>query len=142
MARNDPYRNFPFRLEIDGVQRGGFSEVSGLGINIDPVDYRDGNDATELGKLAGLAKYGSVTLKRGIADSSELYDWHRQSFDGEIQRKTVVIVLIDEAGNDKTRFEIDRAWPTKYDPMGLNAKGNEISIETLELCNEGVRRIV
>ena len=61
--------------------------------------------------------------------------------DGDIQRKDMAVVLVDEAGNDKARWEIVEAWPTKYDPMDLNAKGNEVSIETLELCNEGVSRV-
>ena len=49
-------------------------------------------------------------------------------------------MVLDEVGDDQARFEIIDAWPCKYDPMDLNAKGNDVSIETLELCNEGVTR--
>jgi phage tail-like protein len=82
-------------------------------------------------------------MKWGMTDSRELYEWHRQVVDGEIAnaRKNVAIVVLDELGQDKARFEISEAWPCKYDPMDLNAKGNDVSIETLELCNEGVRRV-
>jgi phage tail-like protein len=139
--RNDPYRNFRFRLEIDGIQQAGFSDCSGFDITVDPIDYREGDKATHVTKLTGLTKYGNVTLKWGITDSKELYDWHRQIVDGDIERKKVAVVLINEASEDKARWEIEEAWPTKYDPMDLNAKGNEVSIETLELCNEGVQRI-
>lgn len=138
--RNDPLRNFRFRLEIDSIQQAGFSEVSGFDITVDPIDYREGPESTHVRKLPGLTKYGNVTLKWGITDSTELYDWHRQIVDGDIQRKNVAIVVIDESGQDKGRWEIVEAWPTKYDAMDLNAKGNDVSIETLELCNEGVQR--
>jgi phage tail-like protein len=61
--------------------------------------------------------------------------------DGEIQRENVVIIVVDESGQDRARFEIVEAWPCKYAIMDLKAKGNGVSIETLELCNEGITRI-
>jgi phage tail-like protein len=138
--RNDPLRNMRFRLEIDGITQAGFSEVSGFDITVDPIDYREGNEPTHVRKLPGLTKYGNVTLKWGITDSTELFDWHRRIVDGTIERKNLAIVVIDEGGKDKARFEVVEAWPTKYDPMDLNAKGNDVAIETLELVNEGVKR--
>jgi phage tail-like protein len=140
VARNDPLRNFRFRLEIDGITQAGFSEASGFDVSIDAIDYREGNEPTHVRKLPGLTKYGNVTLKWGITDSMDLYNWHQQIVAGDIERKNVAIVVIDEAGSDKARFEITDAWPMKYDPMDLNAKGNDVSVETLELCNEGVKR--
>ena len=139
--RNDPLRNFRFRLEIDGIQQAGFSEVTGFDVSTDPIDYREGHDPTHVRKLPGLTKYGNVTLKWGTTDSTELYDWSQRIVQGEIDRKFLAIVVVDELGQDKARFEIQEAWPCKYDPTVLNAKGNEVSIETLELCNEGVKRV-
>lgn len=141
MPRNDPLRNFRFRLEIEGVEQAGFSEVSGFDVTVDPIDYREGTDPTHVRKLTGLTKYGNVTLKWGITDSLELHNWHRQIVDGDIQRKNIAINVVNEAGEDKARFEIAEAWPSKYDPTDLNAKGNEVAIETLEICNEGVIRV-
>ena len=141
MSRNDPLRNFRFRLEIEGVSQAGFSEVSGLDVTVDPIDYREGTDPTHVRKLTGLTKYGNITLKWGITDSLELHNWHRQIVNGDIQRKNIAIIVVNEAGEDRTRFEIVEAWPSKYDPSDLNAKGNEVAIETLEICNEGVIRV-
>lgn len=138
--RNDPLRNFRFRLEIGGIQQAGFSECSGFDITVDPIDYREGTEPTHVRKLPGLTKYGNVTLKWGITDSMDLYDWHRDVVNGKIERQTVAIVVQDEKGDDAARWEVVEAWPSKYDPMDLNAKGNDVSIETLELCNEGVTR--
>ena len=140
MTRTDPLRNFRFRLEINGIQQAGFNEVTGLDISVDPIDYREGNEPTHVRKLPGLTKYGNVTLKWGITDSTELYDWHRAIVDGNIQRKNVAIILIDEAGNDRARFELVEVWPSKYETSGLKAQGNGVVIEMLELVSEGVTR--
>jgi phage tail-like protein len=143
MPRNDPLRNFRFRLEIDDIAQAGFSEVSGFDVTIDPIDYREGNEPTHVRKLSGLTKYGNITMKWGITDSMDLYNWHKQVTEtgAEGARKKIAIVVVDEGGNDKARFNVVEAWPTKYDPMDLNAKGNDVSIETLEICHEGVERV-
>jgi phage tail-like protein len=142
-GRNDPLRNFRFRLEIDGITQAGFSEV-GIGeTTTDAIDYREGNMPAHVTKLSGLTKYGNITLKWGVTDSVELWNWHRQIVAGQIQnqRKKVTIVAIDEQGRDKARFVVSEAWPIKYDPSDLNAKGNEVLIEVLELANEGIERV-
>lgn len=138
--RNDPLRNFRFRLEIGGINQAHFSEVSGFDISTDAIDYREGDDPTHVRKLPGLNKFGNVTLKRGITDSMDLYNWYKDVVAGKIKRQTVAIVVLDEEGKDKARFQITEAWPNKYDPMDLTAKGNDVSIETMELVNEGVER--
>ncbi len=145
MARQDPLRKFRFRLEIDGLDQAAFSEVTIGDLASDPIEYREGDEIPTVRKLSGLTKYANVTLKWGITDSVELAEWHQQIVGGatlldEI-RKTVVIRMQDEAGNDRAAFEVTRAWPCKYDPTDLNATGNEVAIDTLELCNEGIRRI-
>lgn len=140
-TRKDPIRNFRFRLEIDGIQQAGFSEVSGFDITVDPIDYREGTDPTHVRKLTGLTKYGNVTLKWGVTTSLELYNWHRQIVDGDIVRKNITIVSVNEIGDDVNRWEVVDAWPSKYDPMDFNAKGNDVGIEMLELANEGVKRV-
>lgn len=143
MARKDPLRNFRFRLEIGGVQQAGFSEAMIGETTTDAVDYREGTDPSHVRKLSGLTKYGNITLKWGVTDSLELFNWHKQIVAGQIQsnRKQVAIVVVDEAGSDKARFVVSEAWPMKYDPSDLNGKGNEVFIELLELVNEGIERV-
>jgi phage tail-like protein len=142
MARKDPLRNFRFRLEIDQITQAHFSEVA-IGETVtDPVDYREGTDPTHVRKLTGLTKFGNITLKWGITDSTELYDWHKKVVAGQVQsnRKSVKIIAMDETGADQASFLVSEAWPTKYDPSDLNGKGNEVFIEVLELVNEGIER--
>ena len=96
---------------------------------------------THLKKLPGLSKYGNVTLKWGITKSMDLYEWHRKLVEeGKVERKSIAIVAQDEEGKDAARWEIEEAWPTKYTPTTLNAKGNEVAIETLEIVGEVVKR--
>jgi phage tail-like protein len=146
MARVDPIRNFRYRLEIDSITRAGFSEVTIAETTIDTVEYREGNDPAHVKKLSGLTKYGMITLKWGVtvgANALDLFRWHAAISAGQIKdnRKKVVIVAQDEAGADAARFVISEAWPVKYTPSALNAKGNDVLIESLELANEGIERV-
>jgi phage tail-like protein len=147
MARNDPLRNFRYRLEIDSIAQAGFSEVTIAETTIDAVDYRDGNDPPHVRKLSGITKYGNITLKWGLsigANALDLIKWHSDISAGHVldKRKSVAIVVQDEAGVDKARFVVTDAWPIKYTTSGLNAKGSEVIIESLELANEGIERVM
>ena len=143
MARKDPLRNFRFRLEIDGIQQAGFSEVTIADTTTDVVEYREGNEVTNARKLSGLTKYANVTLKWGMTDSMELEKWQDDvAATGSFgNRKKVVVIVIDEAGADKARFVISEAWPIKYTPGALTGKGNDVLIESMELANEGIERV-
>lgn len=140
--RVDPYRQFRFRVEIDGIKQAGFSECTFADTSTDPIEYREGNEPPIFRKLSGLTKYGNITLKWGITDSLDLYKWRQQIIDkgAEGARKNMAIVLIDEAGKDKARWNIFQAWPIKYDPADFNAKTNDVAIETLEIAHEGFTR--
>ncbi len=140
--RTDPYRNCRFLLEIDSITQAGFSEVTIPDTAQDPIEYREGNESPTSRKIPGLVKYGNVSLKWGITDSMDIYDWRVLVEEGKMKdaRRNVAIVLMDEEGNSKSRWEFSEAWPTKYDAPDLNAKGNDIAIETLELAHEKMER--
>lgn len=146
MARTDPLRNFRYRLEIDNITQAGFSDVTIAETTIDAVDYREGTDPPYFRKLSGLTKYGNITLKWGMTvggSALDLFKWHADVSAGQVKemRKKVIIVVQDEAGVDAARYVISEAWPVKYDPSDLSAKGNEVFIELLELVNEGIERV-
>src|SRR5437870_5655157 len=100
MRELDPYGGFRFRVEILGLQVGGFTQVSGLDREVQVDDFREGgvNDYTH--KLAGNTKYTNLTLRRGIADATELWQWHQDVVDGKIERRQVNVVLIDAGGKE------------------------------------------
>jgi phage tail-like protein len=138
--RVDPYRNFNFLVEIDGVTQAGFSECSGFELSTDPIEYREGGENTTVRKLPGLTKYANITLKWGLTDSKELYSWYRDVVRGKVQRKNGSIIVLDVDGAEKVRWNFRDGWPTKYNPADMNAKGNEVAIETLEIAIEGIER--
>jgi phage tail-like protein len=139
-TRVDPYRNFSFLVEIDGITQAGFSDCSGFGASTDPIEYREGGETKTVRKLPGLTKYTNITLKWGLTDSRELYNWYRDVVNGKIERKSGSIILLDLEGNEKVRWNFFEAWPTKWDGPDFTAKGNDVSIETLELAHERVER--
>jgi phage tail-like protein len=140
--RVDPLGSFDFLVEIDGITRAGFSEASGLDSTIDVTEYREGGDNETMRKLPAKTKFSNITLKWGITDDRELYDWHRQWIKGDpaATRRNGSIVLRDRAGQERVRWNFFNAWPTKWTGPSFNAKNNDVAIETLELAHEGIER--
>ncbi|HYO13590.1 MAG TPA: phage tail protein [Thermoanaerobaculia bacterium] len=140
--RVDPYGNYNFLVEIQGITRAAFQEASGFDSSIDVVEHREGGENTTLRKLPAMTKYSNITLKWGTTDDRDLYDWHRQWVTGDpaAQRKNGSIVLLDRQGQEKVRWNFFNAWPAKWTGPSFNAEGNDVSIETLELAHEGLER--
>lgn len=139
-TRVDPYRGYNFRVEIDGITQAGFQEVSGLDATTASQDYREGTDPGHVRKLPGLNTYTAITLKRGITDSSELWSWRKTVIDGRAQRKNGSIVLCDETGTEKIRWNFSEAWPTKWTGPALNSTSNAVAVEALEITHEELKR--
>lgn len=141
-APHDPLGAFNFRLEIDAVVHGGFSECTGLDSESDIIEYRLGTDDNTVRKIPGLNKFSNVTLKRGFSTNMDLWDWRRTVMNGVIERRTVTIILLEETGQtEKLRWNLRAAWPSKWTGAELKSSANEIAIETLEFCHEGVEMI-
>jgi phage tail-like protein len=137
----DQFGSFNFLVEIDGITRAAFHEVTGFDSTIDVIEHREGGENTTLRKLPGMTKYSNIVLKWGVTDDVQLYQWHRSVVTGDIQRKNGSIVLLNRGGTEVARWNFVRAWPTKYDGPDLNAEGTDVAIETLELAHEGVERV-
>lgn len=138
--RTDPYRNFRYRVEVEGLEQAGFNEVTGFDASLDVIEYREGNELTTPRKLPGLTKYGNITLKWGTTDSMELYEWIQECMEGTIERKTITIIALDEEGNDVATWQVIEAWPMRYTAPSFNGLGAEVAIEALEFAHEGLLR--
>lgn len=134
--RVDPYLNFRFLVEIDGIQQAGFMECTGLGSQIEVVEYREGGDPSFVRKLAGKVSYPDIVLKWGATDSKELYQWHLQAIQGNLVRMNGSVVLLDAQGKEKLRWNFTNGWPSKWTGPTLNAKGNDVAIEELTITCE------
>ena len=143
MPRVDPYRNYSFLVEIDSITQAGFAECTGASSSTDPIEYREGNEKPlTVRKLPGLTKYTNITLKWGITDSRELFDWYTDITKGKIERKNGSIVLMDTDGiTEKIRWNFTDGWPCKFDAPDLNAKGTDVAIQTMEICHEGITQV-
>jgi len=138
--RQDPYRSYNFLVEIDGITRAGFRECAGLDATQAPITYREGNDPMTMRKLPGLVEYSNITLTRGITDDPELWEWAKQSLDGRVERKNGSIVLLDDTGQEKLRWNFVNGWPSKWTGPSFNATGTEVAVEQLEIAHEGLAR--
>jgi phage tail-like protein len=137
----DPYVNFNFLVEIDGITRAAFHEASGFDSTVDVIEHREGGQNTTTYKVPGLTKHGNITLKWGLTEDKSLDDWHQQVVDGDSVRKNGSIVVLNRKGEEIARWNFVRAWPTKYTLPAFNAEGNDIAIQTLELAHEGLKRV-
>jgi phage tail-like protein len=139
VQRDNPYLNFNFTVDIGVGDELGFSEVEGLAGEIEVIEYREGADRVNTArKLPGLAKYTNVRLKRGITGQTDLFEWWKTVRDGQVVRRNVTITLLDEQRQPVFRWLLRNAWPVKIEAPTLNAAGNEVAIETLELAHEGL----
>jgi phage tail-like protein len=137
--RNDPYKSFHFLVEIDGIARAAFSEVVGLESETTVIEYRTGAEGA-VRKLPGLTKFSNITLRRGITQDPELWNWRQSVVQGNIDRRNGSIVLLDDQRNEVVRWNFVSGWPCKWQGPALNAKNNEVAIETLEISHEGLER--
>lgn len=143
-VKPDPYRNFNFRVEIDGISQASFSECSGLDATTDPIEYREGGDNTTVRKLPGKTTYADITLKSGLTDSDELWQWRKSVIDGNVQRKNGSIVVYDLANDPEqevARWNFVRAWPTKWEGPSFEAAGNDVAVESFTIVHEGIERV-
>lgn len=135
-----PYGKFRYKVEIDGITAGGFSEVTGFDASIDVMEYREGDMVQTPMKIPGLKKYGNITLKKGLADSIALYEWLDAGVTGEVERKTITITLLDATESAVASWRVINAWPVKYTGPDFNATSSEVAVETLEVAHEGMTR--
>jgi phage tail-like protein len=136
--RKDPFGQFNFRLEIDGTNVAGFTEVGGLASESDVGEYREGTEPALLRKIPGLKKYTNITLKRGFTDNSELWEWRKTSEDGATERRDGSIVLLDESRTEALRWNFRAGWISKYEGPALNSTTSEAAIESIEIAHEGL----
>ena len=138
--RDDPYRAFNFLVEIDGLTVAAFSEVSGLESETAVIEYRAGGEGNTVRKLPGLTKYANIVLRRGVTQDAELWNWRKTVEQGTVERRNGSIVLLADDRTPVLRWNFFNGWISKWEGPALNAKGNEVAIETIEIAHEGLTR--
>lgn len=139
MANNYPLPVFHFNVEWGGT-RVGFSEVSGLTQENQVIEYRDGSfpEYSSI-KMPGLRKFNNITLKRGIVKSdNELFKWLSTIKLNKVERRDLVISLLNEEHQPVMVWKVQNAFPVKVEGPALKATGNEVAIESIEIAHEGL----
>lgn len=134
-----PLPAFHFKVDWGGTSVA-FSEVTGLNIEVQPIEYRSG-DSPEFStiKMPGLKKYGNITLKRGVfASDNDYYKWMQTIKMNKPERRDVTITLLNEEHAPVMTWKVMNAWPTKITSPDMKANDNNAAIETLEIAHEGV----
>jgi phage tail-like protein len=135
----EPHSNHRFRVEIDGIASLDFAEVALPEACAEVVEYREGGDRRTR-KIPGAVKFSNLTLRRGVTQSSALFDWWASTADGAPDRRNVSIVLLDEQLQPVKQWKISGAWPARYLLAPLIANGEAAAlIETLECAVEDFR---
>jgi phage tail-like protein len=134
-----PLPKFHFQVQWGGTKIG-FTEVTGLEVTTEKIEYRDGaSKEYHKVRMPGMQTFGDLTLKRGVfAGDNEFYDWWNTVALNTVERRDITISLLNEAHEPVVVWKVKNAWPTKVTSTDLNASGNETAIETLVLAHEGL----
>ncbi len=135
--KEDPYGAFNFKVEIDGIIVGGFSEVSGLRIETEVYTVKEGGLNFFEHKLPKSTKFSDITFKRGITDWV-LYDWYLEVIGGTIKRKNGSIILYDKGKKKEMIWYFFSAYPVKWEGSTFSASANSIATETIVLTHHGI----
>jgi phage tail-like protein len=140
MANADIYRAYNFILDLGEGPVGYFSEVSGLNVEVESIEYREGGGAPGVRKLAGRVRYGDVTAKWGLTSSRDLWNWLMTAASGQVERRHLSVILVTPGGAELTRWNLTDAWPRAWRGAELDAMGNDVAIETIMFACEGIER--
>lgn len=134
-----PLPKFHFQVEW-GASTVAFTEVTGLEMETEVIEYRDGvNPEYSKQRMPGMQKYSNITMKRAVfAGNNEFYDWWNTVKLNKIERRDLTISLLNEEHDPVMVWKVKNAWPTKIQSTDLKADGNEVAIETIEVAHEGV----
>ncbi len=136
----DPYRAYNFKLDIQGVNEGHFTECSGLGIKIENLLYREAGDPPRVRCLPGKVTHGEVTLRYGLTTSSEMWQWFESGVSGKVDRKDISVLMLDETGDEVIRWNLFRAWISEWQGVPLDAMGHAAAVESMTIVFERLER--
>lgn len=134
-----PMPKFHFQVQWGGTKIG-FTEVTGLEVTTEKIEYRDGaSKEYHKTRMPGMQTFGDLTLKRGVfAGDNEFYAWWNTVALNTVERRDITISLLNEAHQPVVVWKVKKAWPTKVTSTDLNASGNETAIESMVLTHEGL----
>lgn len=137
----DPYRAYNFKLEIQGVTEGHFTECSGLEVDLQVIPYREAGTGQLVHHIPGRVDYGGITLRYGLTSSRDLWNWFQKAVQGKVERRNVSILMLGSDGVEEVaRWNLVSAWPSNWKGVALDALSREMAIESLTLVFDSLDR--
>lgn len=144
MAQRDPLVGFHYAIEVQGVVTGYFTECSGIGSEHEIIEHKvvDEKGREFIQKVPGRLKWQDITLKRGITDNMDIWDWREMVVQGKVDeaRRNGSIVMFNQALEEVARWNFENAWPSKVSGPSMKSDSNEFGIEELVITHEGLYR--
>lgn len=145
MASSDPYQIFNFTIEIDSLLVGGFSECSGLQVETEIFEYREGGLNDYMHNFTGSVKYTPLVLKHGLTSMDGLWNWYQEIINNGInqgvRRRNGTIYLLDMQKNPVKVWNFKQAFPYKWSGPELRADSSEVAFESVELMHRGLNQV-
>src|SRR5690242_20509529 len=138
--RVDPYQSFNFVVEIEGLLAGGFSSVTGLAIEVESYEYREGGQNDFVHRFAGPTRHPPLMLKHGLSPIDGLWGWHQDVAAGDITRRNGTIYLLNQAQVPVLWWHFREAIPLKWSGPELAADSSSVAFESVELAHRGLSR--
>jgi phage tail-like protein len=145
--RKDPYKNYKFRIKVDGNYVAGTSKCTGLKKTTEVIEWRESGDPSVVRKLMGRTAFQPVTLEAGVTHDTAFQDWANQvnnndgadaSMDLSKYRKDITLELYREDDKKVLEYTIKRAWVSEYQALpDLDAGAHAVAITSIKIENEG-----
>ena len=143
-GREDPIIGFHFALDVQGVIKGYFTEVSGIGSETEVAEQKVVNEKgiQVVLKVPGRLKWGDITLKRGLTSNMDLWKWRKMVEDGDVSksRKNGSIIMFDQALKPVAQWDFKNAWPSKISGPNPKSDSNELQVEEITIVHEYITR--
>lgn len=139
---SDPFTSFHFAIDVNGVTEARFVECSSLGVDVEALQYREAGANELVHKVPGQVNYTDLTLRYGMGDSMQLWQWMQSSISGKVDRRNVSVIMYGHDGaTEVMRWNLRAAWPRSWRGAPLDALASNVAIETLVLVFEEFERV-
>ncbi len=153
--RIDPLKSYNFMVRLLGSSSqlaggsveilletvAGFSECSGLGTTLELEPYQEGGNNGRVLQFPTRVTWENIRLKRGLAISNALWDWHYSFVEGRGRRRDGLIILLNDLHIPVKIWKFERGLPAKYIGPSMNAAQNQVAVEELEIAHEGLQLV-
>ncbi len=137
--KTDAYAATRFYVQIEGVHHAVFTEVSGLQVETEVFEYREGGNNGYVHRLPGPIRVGNITLKHGLVGSAELFSWYMRVVQGKFEPRNLSVIVYDSEGKETARWNFVKAYPIRWVGPTLHGDTNDVAVETLELAHAGIQ---